>query len=136
MTLILFQYKSGLFKSHSEVFCNEKICLTSQESQSRLRVPDWTLNSLQCYSYNTNNIYLLQMGCHPVAVIILHVFITLYALELKILQEYELSLSAESRYNIENYSSRHGINKYNSLLKLLSLEMKMSRNVKGINGDH
>jgi hypothetical protein len=23
---------------------------------------------------NNNNIYLLQMGCHPVAVIILHVF--------------------------------------------------------------
>jgi hypothetical protein len=26
------------------------------------------------YSYNNNKIYLLQMGCHPVAVIILHVF--------------------------------------------------------------
>jgi hypothetical protein len=24
--------------------------------------------------YNNNNIYLLQMGCHPVAVITLHVF--------------------------------------------------------------
>jgi len=25
-------------------------------------------------SYNNNNIYLLQLGCHPVAVVILHIY--------------------------------------------------------------
>jgi hypothetical protein len=30
--------------------------------------------SMYCEFYNNNNIYLLQMGCHPVAVITLHVF--------------------------------------------------------------
>jgi hypothetical protein len=38
------------------------------------------LNENECvsngpiYNNNNNNIYLLHMGCHPVAVIILHVF--------------------------------------------------------------
>jgi len=31
------------------------------------------MNMLSCYVNNNNNIYLLQLGCHPVAVVILHV---------------------------------------------------------------
>ena len=36
---------------------------------------------------NDNNIYLLQLGCHPVAVVILHVYKTLYWLLLNLSRE-------------------------------------------------
>jgi hypothetical protein len=37
-------------------------------------VREWQERSMACNNNNNNNIYLLQMGCHPVAVISLHVF--------------------------------------------------------------
>jgi hypothetical protein len=42
-----------------------------------MRMPEWGQNLTPTENNNNNNnnnIYLLQMGCHPVAVIILHVF--------------------------------------------------------------
>jgi hypothetical protein len=40
-------------------------------------IPEWYSASIfrvEEYNNNNNNMYLLQMGCHPVAVITLHVF--------------------------------------------------------------
>jgi len=40
--------------------------------------------SLCCFVYNNNNIYLLQLGCNPVAVVILRVYKTLNCLLLNL----------------------------------------------------
>ena len=43
------------------------------EGSTKLRFPDFMTTA---QDNNNNNIYLLQLGCHPVAVVILHVYKT------------------------------------------------------------
>jgi len=47
--------------------------LTLKRLTNAIFVADDIYEDLPC-NFNNNNIYLLQLGCHPVAVVILHVY--------------------------------------------------------------
>jgi len=47
-------------------------CPFANKCWAKLDLPFPYLKSRRC-TYNNNNIYLLQLGCYPVAVVILHV---------------------------------------------------------------
>jgi len=67
---------SLIITGHSSPLSPTKIHLvSSKDSWSPHRVLKWpSINNFYCYNNNNNNIYLLQLGCYPVAVFILHVY--------------------------------------------------------------
>jgi len=49
-----------------------------REKKRKLKIYNYVNTNVMCTisNNNNNNIYLLQLGCHPVAVVILHVYKT------------------------------------------------------------
>jgi len=54
-------------------FCSSAASVIRLSLQQEKRIGSLISGSLNNNNNNNNNIYLLQLGCHPVAVVILHV---------------------------------------------------------------